>query len=38
LSLAWTKVLLGRTAVKEWLAEAYALPPVLLDGYRDQRI
>lgn len=35
LSLAWPKVLLGRPAVKEWLAEAHVLPPVLLDGYRD---
>jgi glutathione S-transferase len=35
LTLAWTQGLLGRPAVKEWLAEACTLPPVLLDGYRD---
>lgn len=31
LTLAWTKVLLGRPAVKEWLAEASTLPPVWPD-------
>jgi glutathione S-transferase len=35
LSMAWTKVLLGRPAVKEWVEDACALPPVLHDGYRD---
>jgi glutathione S-transferase len=34
LTSAWTMVLLDRPAVKEWLAEANALPPVLLDDYR----
>jgi glutathione S-transferase len=38
LSLTWTKELLGRPAVSEWLAEAHTLPPVRLDGYRDQRV
>ena len=37
LSLAWTRALFGRPAVKEWLAEANTLPPVRLDGYRNQR-
>ena len=37
LSKAWTKALFGRPTVKEWLAEATPLPPVRLDGYRDQR-
>jgi glutathione S-transferase len=32
LTLAWTKVLLGRPAVKEWLAEARTLPPVWPDN------
>jgi len=36
LSSAWAKVLLDRPAVKEWLAEANTLPPVLLDGYRTR--
>ena len=31
LTLAWTKVLLERPAVKEWLAEASTLPPVWPD-------
>lgn len=31
LTLAWSKVLLGRPAVKEWLAEASTLPPVWPD-------
>lgn len=31
LTLAWTKVCLGRPAVKEWLAEASTLPPVWPD-------
>lgn len=35
LSLAWTKALLGRPAVTEWLAEARKLPPVGLDDYRE---
>ena len=34
LSQTWTKVLLARPAVKEWLAEARTLPPVNLDEYR----
>jgi glutathione S-transferase len=38
LSLIWTKELLGRPAVKEWLTEARTLPPVRLEGYRDQRV
>jgi glutathione S-transferase len=38
LGLAWTRALLGRPAVKDWLAEANTLPPVRLDGYRDQRV
>ena len=32
-SAVWTKTLLGRPAVKEWLAGANTLPPVRLDGY-----
>jgi glutathione S-transferase len=38
LGLAWTRALLGRPAVKDWLAVANTLPPVRLDGYRDQRV
>lgn len=35
LSLAWTRLLLNRPSVTEWLAEASLLPPVGLDEYRD---
>jgi glutathione S-transferase len=31
LTLAWTRTLLARPAVKEWLAEASTLPPVWPD-------
>jgi glutathione S-transferase len=30
---AWIKLLLERTAVKEWLTDANSLPPVRLEGY-----
>jgi glutathione S-transferase len=32
LATAWTKLLLERAAVKEWLNEARSLPPVIPDG------
>jgi glutathione S-transferase len=35
LSKAWTKLLLERPAVKEWLNEANSLPPVHPDGCSD---
>jgi glutathione S-transferase len=35
LTQVWIGKLLARPSVKEWLAEAHALPPVRLDDYRE---
>jgi glutathione S-transferase len=35
LCMAWTRLLLERPTVQEWLNEANSLPPVYPDGYRD---
>lgn len=31
---AWMEALMARASVREWMAEARTLPPVILDGYR----
>jgi hypothetical protein len=35
LTRAWTLKMMARASVQEWMQEATALPPVILDTYYD---